>query len=143
VRLRFGAPTDLNLSGAVFNGNPAPPGPGDPQVRNSRGTNFLIGEGGTLAFVELAYPFDIKPNLSTALSDVKIGGWYHTVDLPDLRRDTLGRSLADATSNGIAVLHRGNFGLYMVADKMLWQPIDAGRPRSGRLSAHRRRARRS
>jgi hypothetical protein len=27
VRLRIGAPMDLNLSGAVFNGNPAPPEP--------------------------------------------------------------------------------------------------------------------
>ena len=85
----------------------------------------MIGESGALVLEELAYTFDIKPDLSTARSDVKLGGWYHTADFPDLRRDTLGRSLADPTSNGIAVLHRGNFGLYMVVDKMLWQPIDA------------------
>ena len=125
VRLRVGAPTGLNLSGAVFNGNPAPPGPGDPQIRNSGGTNFLIGEGGTLAFAQLVYPFDLKPDLSASLSDVKVGGWYHTADFSDLRRDTSGRSLADPTSNGIAATHRGNFGLYMVADKMLWQPPGA------------------
>jgi len=125
VRLRVGAPTGLNLSGAVFNGNPAPPGPGDPQIRNSGGTNFLIGEGGTLAFAQLVYPFDLKPDLSGSLSDVKVGGWYHTADFSDLRRDTSGRSLADPTSNGIAATHRGNFGLYMVADKMLWQPPGA------------------
>jgi len=125
VRLRIGAPTALNLSGAVFNGNPAPPGPGDPQVRNSGGTNFLIGEGGTLVLAELAYPFDIKPDLSGSLSDVKLGGWYHPADFPDLRSDTLGRSLADPASNGIAATHRSNFGLYTIVDKMLWQPPDA------------------
>jgi len=125
VRLRVGAPTALNLSGAVFNGNPAPPGPGDPQIRNSGGTNFLIGEGGTLAFAQLVYPFDLKTDLSGSLSDVKVGGWYHTAAFPDLRRDTSGRSVADPTSNGIAATHRGNFGLYMVADKMLWQPPNA------------------
>jgi len=125
VRLRVGAPTGLNLSGAVFNGNPAPPGPGDPQIRNSGGTNFLIGEGGTLAFAQLVYPFDLKPDLSGSLSDVKVGGWYHTADFSDLRRDTSGRSLADPASNGVAATHRGNFGLYMVANKMLWQPPDA------------------
>jgi porin len=125
VRLR-GAPTaGLTLSAAVFNGNPAPPGPGDPQVRNSSGTNFLIGEGGSLALAELAYSFDVAPDLSASLSDAKFGGWYHTAEFPDLRRDTLGRSLADPTSNGIAALHHGNFGLYMVLDKMLWQPADA------------------
>jgi porin len=125
VRLRLGAPTAPNLSGAVFNGNPAPPGPGDPQVRNSGGTNFLIGEGGTLVVAELAYPFDIKPDLSGSLSDVKLGGWYHTADFPDLRRDIFGLSLADPASNGIAATHRSNFGLYTILDKMLWQPVDA------------------
>src|SRR6516162_3671959 len=57
ARLRVTPATGLNFSGAVFNGNPAPPGPGDPQIRNSGGTNFLIGEGGTLAFAQLVYPF--------------------------------------------------------------------------------------
>ena len=126
VRLR-GAPTaGLTLSAAVFNGNPAPPGPRDPQVRNSSGTNFLIGEGGSLALAELAYSFDTAPDLTASLSDAKFGGWYHTAEFPDLRRDTLGRSLADPSSNGIAALHHGNFGFYIVLDKMLWQPPDAG-----------------
>ena len=31
VRLHVGTPTGLNLSGAVFSGNPAPPGPASPQ----------------------------------------------------------------------------------------------------------------
>src|SRR5262249_30707340 len=56
----------------------------------------------------------------------KLGGWYHTADFPDLRRDTLGRSLAGPTSNGIAAPHRNNYGLYLILDKMLWQPSDAG-----------------
>ena len=125
VRLRVAPATDLTLSTALFNGNPAPPGPGEPQVRNSGGTNFLIGEGGALVLSELAYSFDRKPDLPNPLSDVKLGGWYHTADFPDLRRDTLGRSLADPTSNEVAVLHRGNFGLYSVIDILLWQPPDA------------------
>jgi len=113
------------VSTAVFNGNPAPPGPGDPQVRNSGGTNFLIGVGGALVVSELAYSFDAKPDLPKPPSDVKLGGWYHTADFPDLRRDTLGRSLADPASSGVAATHRGDFGLYTVLDKLLWQPPDA------------------
>jgi porin len=58
------------------------------------------------------------------LSDVKLGGWYHTADFSDLRRDSLGRSLADPASTGIAATHRGNFGFYLVADKMLWRRPD-------------------
>jgi porin len=125
VRLRAAPTTGLTISAAVFNGNPAPPGPGDPQVRNSSGTNFLIGVGGVFALAELAYSFDAQPDLPSPLSDVKLGGWYHSADFPDLRHDTLGRSLADPTSNGIAAAHRGNFGPYLILDKMLWQPPDA------------------
>jgi len=124
VRVRAAPTTGLTLSAAAFNGNPAPPGPGDPQVRNSSGTNFLIGEGGSLVIAEMAYAFDTEPISSLQLSGVKLGGWYHTADFPDLRRDTLGRSLADPVSNGIAATHSGNFGLYLVLDKMLWRQPD-------------------
>jgi porin len=124
VRLRVAPTTGLTLSAAGFNGNPAPPGPGDPQVRNSSNTNFLIGEGGSLVIAEIAYAYDTEPISSLQLSDVKFGGWYHTADFPDLRRDTLGRSLADPTSNGIAATHSGNFGLYLLLDKMLWRRPD-------------------
>src|SRR5262249_2699076 len=125
VRLRVAPVTGLTFSTALFNGNPAPPGPGDPQGRNSGGTNFLIGQGGALVLSEVAYSFDIKPDLPNPPSDLKLGGWYHTADFPDLRRDTLGLSLADPGSTGIAAPHRGDFGLYTVLDKLLWQPPDA------------------
>ena len=124
ARLRAAPTSDLTLSGAVFNGNPAPPGPGDPQVRNASGTNFLIGEGGWLAIAELAYTFDEQPISSTMLSDVKFGAWYHSADFPDLRRDTLGHSLADPASNAIPATHQGNFGPYLIVDKMLWRRPD-------------------
>ena len=124
ARLRAAPTSDVTLSGAVFNGNPAPAGAGDPQVRNSSGTNFLIGEGGWFAIAEVGYTFDQQPVSSTNLSDVKLGGWYQSADFPDLRRDTLGHSLADPTSNGVAATHQGNFGLYLILDKMLWRRPD-------------------
>jgi porin len=124
IRLRFAPTTSWTLSAAVFNGNPAPSGPGDPQVRNSSGTNFLIGEGGSLAVAEFAYGFDVEPISSLQLSNVKLGGWYHTANFADLRRDNLGGSLADPAGSGIAAVRRGNFGLYMIIDKMLWRRPD-------------------
>jgi len=124
ARFRVAPISGLTISAAAFNGNPAPPGPGDPQVRNSGGVNFLIGEGGFLPIAELAYAFDEEPISSTRLSDVKLGAWYHTADFPDLRRDTLGRSLADPSSTGLAATHGSNFGAYFVLDKMLWRRPD-------------------
>src|SRR5215471_12012194 len=124
ARFRVAPIGGLTISAAAFNGNPAPPGPGDPQVRNSGGVNFLVGEGGFLPIAELAYAFDEEPISSTRLSDVKLGAWYHTADFPDVRRDSLGRSLADPSSNGIAATHGSNFGAYFVLDKMLWRRPD-------------------
>lgn len=125
ARLRFAPTTALTFAAAVFNGNPAPPGPGNPQVRNSAGTNFLIGEGGTLAVAELAYSFDIRPELANPLSDLKFGGWYHSGDFPDLQFDAAGISLASPESHGMPAEHYGDYGLYAVLDKMLWQPPKA------------------
>src|SRR5215471_11246934 len=124
ARLRVAAAGGLAFSAVAFNGNPAPPGPGDPQVRNASGTNFLIGEGGFLTMAELAYWFDTKPSSPEPMSDIKLGGWYHTADFLDLRRDTLGRSLAEPSSNGIAATHQGDFGIYLIVDKLVWQPLD-------------------
>ena len=124
ARLRVAPTTRLTLSAAVFNGNPAPPGPGDPQVRNPSGTNFLIGDGGFMPIAEVAYSFDEQPISSTLLSDVKLGAWYHTAEFPDLRRDSLGRSLADPSSNGVPAMHGSDFGAYLVLDKMLWRRPD-------------------
>jgi porin len=126
VRLRVAPTAALTFSTAVFNGDPAPPGSGNPQVRNSSGTNFLIGEGGTLAIAELAYTFDQEPTTSTWMSDVKLGAWYHSAAFPDLRFDTMGVSLAAPTSNGLPAIHQGNFGPYLILDKMLWQPPEGG-----------------
>jgi porin len=126
VRLRVAPTTRLTFSSAVFNGNPAPPGPGNPQIRNGNGINFLIGEGGTLAIAELAYTFDLEPTTSTWMSDVKLGFWYHRAAFPDLRVDTTGVSLANPSSNGVAALDNGNYGPYLILDKMLWQPANAG-----------------
>jgi porin len=124
ARLRAAPTTDVRFSAAAFNGNPAPPGPGEPQVRNSSGTNFLIGEGGFLAIAELTYEFDEEPISSLRLSDVKFGSWYHTADFPDLHRDILGNSLAAPASSGVPATHRGNFGVYLITDKMLWRRPD-------------------
>jgi porin len=122
VRLRIAQTNALTVSAAVFNGNPAPPGPGNPQVRNPNGTNFLIGEGGTLAVAELEYSFDTKPDLPNPLSDIKLGAWYDSAEFPDLRFDDMGVSLASPSSDGVPATHGGDYGLYLILDKMLWQP---------------------
>jgi porin len=124
ARFRAAPSADFTVSAAAFNGDPAPPGPGDPQVRNASGTNFLVGQGGWFTIAELAYVFDEEPVSSSHLSDIKLGGWYHTAAFADPRRDTLGVSLASPASNGVPASHSGNFGAYLIVDKMLWRRPD-------------------
>jgi porin len=128
VRLRVAPTTQLTLLTAVFNGTPSPPGNPqiNPQLLNSRGTNFLIGEGGALAIAEADYTFDQEPTTQVWMSDVKLGFWYQSAAFADLQFDNSGLPLADPNSNGIAALHQGNYGPYLILDKMLWQPPNAG-----------------
>jgi len=114
-------PTDhVTVIGAVFNGDPAPPGAGDPQRRDASGTAFRVNDH-ALGFLELAY--------ATGNADLpgtyKVGGWYHTAPFADQRLDNTGQSLADPASTGVARQHRGNHGLYAVVDQMLWHPAGA------------------
>src|SRR5882724_2365380 len=51
VRARWKATDKLTMVGAVYNGDPAPPGSGDPQIRDRHGTAFRLN-GGSLSFAE-------------------------------------------------------------------------------------------
>ena len=111
-----GARTGLRL--ALFAGDPAGPGGGDPQRRDRHGLNgfrlagapFLIGEvqrssGG------------VNPKVM-----IRAGGWFHFDRFADLRFDAAGRSLATAGVGAQALQHGGNAGVYAIVDFTLWQP---------------------
>jgi porin len=100
---------------AVFNGDPAGPGPGTPQSRDAGGTPFRLNDG-AFAIAEFAYRLDG----SDRPDGLKLGGWYHSGRFADQRFDSLGRSLADPTSSHIAARHRGDYGLYAIVDCMIW-----------------------
>ena len=121
LRIR-GAPPNaaLSWSAAVFNGDPAGTGPGDPQARNASGTDFSIGNS-ALFIAEAAYAVDTAPDVPLPLSEIKLGAWYHTGHFTDLRFDSAHRSLADPQSTGTGAVHGGDFGFYLVADEMLWR----------------------
>ena len=68
----------------------------------------------------------------------KIGGWYATTDFPDQHfgTDSTGAIVSlgvDPTADPIQ--HRGNWGIYAIADQMVWRQADTwGVPR---LAFHR------
>lgn len=114
------SPTDkLTLVGAVYNGDPAPPGTGDPQIRDRNGTAFRLNDH-SLWIGEVWYSADsdAPANLPTTY---KIGGWYATNDFADQRFDSAGGLLANATSTGKPLTHSGDWALYGIIDQKVWQ----------------------
>lgn len=117
VRVRAALSPALTLSGAVFNGDPAPAGNGDPQARDASGTS-LRTDGGTFAIVELAYGASLPLFGDNVPGTYKLGGWYHDGVFADQRFDGIGKSLA-ALDTQTPADHRGDYGFYAMADQLL------------------------
>jgi len=132
IRFRIDAGDDLTLFAGLFNGDPAGPGVGDPQLRDASGTAFRVNDG-AFAITELRY----NPGNTPSNGTYRLGGWFHSERFRDPRFDTAGVSLASPASNGQPRLHQTNQSLYAIVD----QPIghesgsDAGFAVFGRAMA--------
>ena len=119
ARARWKATDKFTVVGAVYNGDPAPPGRGDPQIRDRNGTAFRLN-GNSYSVAELRYSPD--PDAPEALSTTyRFGGWYHSARFDDRRIDVTGGLLASPSSSGIAKKHTGDFALYGIVDQVVWQ----------------------
>lgn len=134
VRVSFTPGHALTLRAAVFDGDPAGPGPGDPVQRDPHGLAFrvrdppfviaeavlsrggaaggnLTQEGGTTGAASLA-------------GSVRLGAWLHTGRFADENRDAGGGPLV---GDAIPLQHRNDFGVYAVVDQTLWHSPETGR----------------
>jgi porin len=116
ARLLLNPTSEISLMSAVFTEDPAPPGTGDPQQRDLHGTAFRLNDH-TLSITELSY----SPSFLGDLAGVyKLGMWYASGPFTDQRRAIDGRSLANPASNGIPLIHTGDYAFYAIANQMLW-----------------------
>ena len=128
IRVKWSPTQEISLMAGVFNGDPAGPGPGDPQENNAAGLDvrtkdpaFLIGEA--------AYAYNQGKNDTGLPGTIKLGGWYH-LDRFDHQRfagatpDGTSLLLADSSSSGVARRMRGNEGVYAVLDQLLYRAPD-------------------
>jgi len=120
VRLKLVPNDQLAVLAGVYNGDPAGPGAGDPQLRNPAGTAFRIGDG-VLTFLEAQYAINQSKDAAGLPGTYKIGAWFDSQPAADLHFDHLGLSLADPRSDGVAREHDGDWSVYAVADQMLWR----------------------
>jgi porin len=136
-------PTDqLTLRAAIFNGDPAGPGPGNPVDRDPYGLAFRLRDP-PLLIAEFAYAWNqgksslqenphqegggrpaTRARTQELPGTVKLGAWLHTGQFADQRFDSLGGLLA--VSGAPPLQHPGNFGLYGIIDQTLWRA-----PRNG------------
>jgi porin len=118
VRVNFSPSNEISFVGAVYTEDPAPPGSGDPQLRDRHGTAFRLNDH-ALSLTELWYSpaFLVSRNLP---GTYKLGIWYATGSFADPVRDTDGLSLANPASNGIPLQHSGDYAIYWIVNQMLW-----------------------
>ncbi len=100
---------------AVYNGDPAGPGDGNPQERNRNGLNFRLRDPPlVLAQIDFDWTDRFGKNTPGAL---KIGGFRHFGDFDSVRFASDGLTLADPTSTGMPATLRGDSGVFAVIEQ--------------------------
>src|SRR3954464_8916702 len=85
---------NVTVLGAIFNGDSAGPGPGDPQQRNRYGLNFRVNDP-PLVIGEIQFGWKGMAGDDNRAGALKIGGWHHFGFFSDQRFTIDGRSIAD------------------------------------------------
>lgn len=131
VRVRV-SPGPFTILAAVFNGDPAGPGLGNPQRRDSSGILFRTSDG-VFAIAELQYAINGGKDAHGPPVTLKAGGWYHDKARTNQFFANDGLTATPAAGSSIAV---EDWSAYAVADMMLL-PAPSGK---GGLAAFARAA---
>jgi porin len=116
------APTDeITVFAAIFNGNPAAPGEGDPQLRDKHGLAFRVNDAPWL-IGQVRYDYALNLSGQRLPGNITPGAWRHTGEFDDQRFTVTGQSIADPAGNGIARKLHGNFGVFGVLEQTLYRP---------------------
>jgi porin len=138
IRLKVEPTKNWVLLAAVFNGDPAGPGPGDPEERNRHGLNFRVTDP-PLAIAEVQYKYNQDKSDTGLAGILRLGTWHHFGRFDDQRFGIDGLSLADPASSGMPRRLRGNDGIYGVIDQQIYRPpggnADSGVAVFSRISA--------
>ena len=121
IRLKVDPVKNVSLLLAVFNGDPAGPGPGDEQLRNRYGLNFRVNDP-AFVIAEAQFQRNMGKKDEGLAATFKLGGWGHFGNFNDQRFAAGGSLLADPAGSGVALQHRGNVGVYAVIDQQLYRP---------------------
>jgi porin len=121
VRLKVDPVKDVSLLLAVFNGDPAGPGGGDPELRNRHGLNFRIRDP-ALVIGEAQFQRNADKDDTGLATTLKLGGWAHFGKFDDMRFANDGTLLADPAGSGVPLQHRSDYSLYAIIDQQIYRP---------------------
>ena len=122
ARIKYEFPKDASLLFAIFNGDPAPPCPNaDPDTCNRHGVNFRLSDP---AFMigEFQWRRNRGKDDAGLATTLKFGGWGHLGQFADQQFTNNGMLLANPASNGMPLMHRGDYGVYGVIDQQIYRP---------------------
>ena len=121
VRVKAKPTEEITVFAAIFNGNPAAPGEGDPQLRDKHGLAFRVNDAPWL-IGQVRYDYVLNAGGQNLPGNITPGAWYHTGEFDDQRFTASGLSIADPAGDGIARKLRGNYGLFGVIEQTLYRP---------------------
>lgn len=121
IRIKAALADKITAFGAVFNGDPAGPGEGDPQLRDHHGLAFRVNDPPWL-IGQVRFDYDIDIGGRSLAGNFTPGGWRHYGDFDSQRFTAEGLSIADPAGTGIPARLRGNYGLFAVIEQVLYRP---------------------
>jgi porin len=124
IRLQLKPTDEITFLSAVFAGAPA----GEncttlPQICNDHGLTFPLN-GGALWMEEVQYGINQGKDAKGMPAVYKLGGWYASRSFPDQHLGVTTASLPVSLASPLSafpLMHQGNWGIYMVADQMVWR----------------------
>ncbi len=127
ARLQVMPVENLTFLAGVFSGDPAGANCNDDaQKCNRHGTTFSFS-GGSMWIGEAQYAVNQGKQAMGLPGVYKVGAWYQTADFADQRYGVDGTGAVVLLSDPTVVdplNHSGNWGIYGVADQMVWRNGD-------------------
>jgi porin len=122
IRLKAQLSDRITAYFAVFDGDAAPAGPGDPQLKNPHGVLFRVNDPPWF-IGQVKYGFDALNLFGSGALPASIAGgaWYHLGTFDSQRFTADGASLADPSGSGEPAQLRRNHGIFGVYEQMLWR----------------------
>jgi porin len=120
VRVKFEPFDNLDILAAIFDGDPAGPGPGEPQERDLYGINFRVTDP-PLVFIESQYRYNRGQDATGLPGTLKLGAFGHFGEFNDQQFGTDGLPLDSIGSNGIPLMHSPDGGFYGIIDQQIYR----------------------